>query len=72
MSRGFLVRLIMSAATLIDRRAIRAVPVDEAQRDQLIDRFRDRASTSFLRAYWEAGASRKSRLGTLHNQEQIE
>ena len=54
---GLLRSIDYVGATLIDRRAIRAVPVDEAQRDQLIDRFRQRASTSFLRAYWEAGAS---------------
>ena len=54
---GLLRSIDYVGATLIDRRAIRAVPVDEAQRDQLIDRFRARASTSFLRAYWEAGAS---------------
>ena len=54
---GLLRSIDYVGATLIDRRAIRAVPVDEAQRDQLIDRFRARASASFLRAYWEAGAS---------------
>ena len=54
---GLLRSIDYVGATLIDRRAIRAVPVDDAQRDQLIDRFRARASTSFLRAYWEAGAS---------------
>ena len=54
---GLLRSIDYVGATLIDRRAIRAVPVDEAQRDQLIDRFRARASTSFLRAYWEAGGS---------------
>ena len=54
---GLLRSIDYVGATLIDRRAIRAVPVDEAQRDQLIDRFRAGASTSFLRAYWEAGAS---------------
>jgi maltose alpha-D-glucosyltransferase/alpha-amylase len=52
---GLLRSIDYVGATLIDRQAIRAVPVDEAQRDQLIDRFRARASTSFLRAYWEAG-----------------
>jgi maltose alpha-D-glucosyltransferase/alpha-amylase len=54
---GLLRSIDYVGATLIDRRAFRAVPVDEAQRDQLIDRFRARASTSFLRAYWEAGGS---------------
>ena len=55
---GLLRSIDYAGATLIDRRAIRAVPVDEAQRDQLIDRFRARASTAFLRAYWEtAGLS---------------
>ena len=54
---GLLRSIDYVGATLIDRRAIRAVPVDEAQRDQLIDRFRARASTAFLRAYWEASGS---------------
>jgi len=55
---GLLRSIDYAGATLIDRQAIRAVPVDEAQRDQLIDRFRARASTAFLRAYWEtAGLS---------------
>ncbi len=54
---GLLRSIDYVGATLIDRRAIRAVPVEEAQRDQLIDRFRARTSTSFLRAYWEASGS---------------
>ena len=54
---GLLRSIDYVGATLIDRRAIRAVPVDEAQRDQLIDRFRARAATTFLRAYWEASGS---------------
>ena len=58
---GLLRSIDYVGATLIDRRAIRAVPVDEAQRDQLIDRFRARASTSFLRAYWEAGGVEQRR-----------
>jgi maltose alpha-D-glucosyltransferase/alpha-amylase len=36
------------------------VPVDEAQRDQLISQFRTRASSAFLRAYWDATGSRSS------------
>ena len=55
---GLLRSIDYVGATLIDRRAIRAVPVDDAQRDQLIDRFRQRASRAFLRAYWEATGSR--------------
>ena len=58
---GLLRSIDYVGATLIDRRAIRAVPVDEAQRDQLIDRFRARASTAFLRAYWEAGGVEQRR-----------
>ncbi len=54
---GLLRSIDYVGATLIDRRAIRAAPVDEAQRDQLIDRFRARAATTFLRAYWEASGS---------------
>ena len=52
---GLLRSIDYAGATLIDRRAVGAVPVDEAQRDQLIARFRSRASTAFLHAYWEAG-----------------
>ena len=54
---GLLRSIDYVGATLIDRRTIRAVPVDEAHRDQLIDRFRARAATAFLRAYWEANGS---------------
>jgi maltose alpha-D-glucosyltransferase / alpha-amylase len=32
--------------------------VDEAQRDQLISQFRQRASRAFLRAYWVATETR--------------
>jgi maltose alpha-D-glucosyltransferase/alpha-amylase len=54
---GLLRSIDYAGATLIDRRAVGAVPVDEAQRDQLIARFRSRASTAFLHAYWEAAGS---------------
>ena len=36
---------------------VRAVPVDAAQRDHLVARFRARAATAFLRAYWQSTGS---------------
>ena len=57
---GLLRSIDYAGATLIDRRGIGAVPVDEAQRDQLISQFRTRASSAFLRAYWDATGSRSS------------
>jgi maltose alpha-D-glucosyltransferase/alpha-amylase len=43
-----------AGATLIDRKGIGAMPVDEARRNRLVSQFRDRASTAFLRAYRNA------------------
>jgi maltose alpha-D-glucosyltransferase/alpha-amylase len=57
---GLLRSIDYAGATLIDRRGIGTVPVDEAQRDQLISQFRTRASSAFLRAYWDATGSRSS------------
>jgi predicted trehalose synthase len=42
----------------LDRKGVGAAPVDEAQRDQLISQFRQRASRAFLRAYWDATDTR--------------
>jgi maltose alpha-D-glucosyltransferase/alpha-amylase len=55
---GLLRSIDYAAATLIDRKSVGAVPVDYAQRDQLVSQFRARASSAFLRAYWEAAGSR--------------
>jgi maltose alpha-D-glucosyltransferase/alpha-amylase len=54
---GLLRSIDYAGATLIDRKNVGALPVDEAQRDQLISQFRKRASDAFLRAYWEAAGS---------------
>jgi maltose alpha-D-glucosyltransferase / alpha-amylase len=51
---GLLRSIDYAGATLIDRKGVGAVPVDEAERDRLISQFRARASSAFLRAYWEA------------------
>jgi len=51
---GLLRSIDYAGATFIDRRGVGAVPVDAAQRDQLIALFRAHAATAFLRAYWEA------------------
>jgi maltose alpha-D-glucosyltransferase/alpha-amylase len=51
---GLLRSIDYAGATLIDRKGVGAAPVDEAQRDQLISQFRQRASRAFLRAYWVA------------------
>jgi maltose alpha-D-glucosyltransferase / alpha-amylase len=55
---GLLRSIDYAGATLIDRKGVGAAPVDEAQRDQLISQFRQRASRAFLRAYWEAADTR--------------
>jgi maltose alpha-D-glucosyltransferase/alpha-amylase len=55
---GLLRSIDYAAATLIDRKSVGAVPVDYAQRDQLVSQFRARASSAFLRAYWETAGSR--------------
>jgi maltose alpha-D-glucosyltransferase/alpha-amylase len=55
---GLLRSIDYAGATLIDRIGVGAAPVDEAQRDQLISQFRQRASRAFLRAYWEATDTR--------------
>jgi maltose alpha-D-glucosyltransferase/alpha-amylase len=55
---GLLRSIDYAGATFIDRRGVGAVPVDAVQCDQLIARFRARAATAFLRAYWEATGSR--------------
>jgi maltose alpha-D-glucosyltransferase/alpha-amylase len=54
---GLLRSIDYVGATFIDRGRVGAVPVDAAQRDQLIAQFRTRAVTAFLQAYWEATAS---------------
>jgi maltose alpha-D-glucosyltransferase / alpha-amylase len=54
---GLLRSIDYAAASLIDREAIGAAPVDTAQRDQLMLQFRTRASEAFLRAYWETSGT---------------
>jgi maltose alpha-D-glucosyltransferase / alpha-amylase len=53
---GLLRSIDYAGATLIDRKGVGAMPVDEEQRDQLISQFRQRASGAFLRGYWETTA----------------
>jgi maltose alpha-D-glucosyltransferase/alpha-amylase len=55
---GLLRSIDYAGATFIDRRGVGAVPVDAAQRDQLIALFRAHAATAFLRTYWEATDAR--------------
>jgi maltose alpha-D-glucosyltransferase/alpha-amylase len=50
---GLLRSIDYAGATLVDRKSVGGVPMDEAQRNQLISQFRSRASTAFLRAYWD-------------------
>jgi maltose alpha-D-glucosyltransferase/alpha-amylase len=57
---GLLRSIDYVGATFIDRGSLAAVAVDSAQRDQLIAQFRARSVTAFLRAYWEATASRNA------------
>ena len=55
---GLLRSIDYAAATLIDRKTVGAVPLDEEQRDQLISQFRSRASATFIAAYSEAAGAR--------------
>ena len=57
---GLLRSIDYAGATFIEREGVGAVPVDAAQRDHLLEQFRARAATAFLRAYWQATASRNS------------
>jgi maltose alpha-D-glucosyltransferase / alpha-amylase len=54
---GLLRSIDYAGATLIDRKGVGAVPVDETVRGHLIARFRQRTSTAFLRAYRRASGS---------------
>jgi maltose alpha-D-glucosyltransferase / alpha-amylase len=51
---GLLRSIDYIAATLVERKGVGAMPVDETRRDELITQFRRRASVAFLRAYWQA------------------
>jgi maltose alpha-D-glucosyltransferase/alpha-amylase len=55
---GLLRSIDYAGATFIDRERVGAVPVGAAQRDQLVAHFHARATTTFLRAYWQATGSR--------------
>ena len=48
------------AATLLDRKGVGAMPVDETRRNELIVQFRRGASAAFLRAYWQASPMRNT------------
>ena len=50
---GLLRSIDYAGATIVERKDVGAVPVDETQRDPLIALFRQRASKAFLRCYWE-------------------
>jgi maltose alpha-D-glucosyltransferase/alpha-amylase len=52
---GLLRSIDYAGATIVERKDI-GVPVNDAQRDQLIAKFRQRASKAFLRCYWEASS----------------
>ena len=45
---GLLRSIDYAAATMIDRKTVSAVPLDEEQRDQLISQFRSRAVAAFI------------------------
>ena len=51
---GLLRSIDYAGATMVERKGVGAMPVDEAQRDHFISQFRLRASKAFLRCYWEA------------------
>jgi maltose alpha-D-glucosyltransferase / alpha-amylase len=50
---GLLRSFDYAAAALINRKTMGATMVSEAQRDELLERFREDASTAFLGAYWQ-------------------
>ena len=54
---GLLRSIDYAAATMMDRNAVGAVPMDETQRDELISQFRSRGSTAFLSAYWKSAGA---------------
>jgi maltose alpha-D-glucosyltransferase/alpha-amylase len=62
---GILRSIDYAGATFVDREGVGAVPVDAAQRDQLLAQFHARATTAFLRAYWQATGSGNG--ATAHN-----
>jgi maltose alpha-D-glucosyltransferase / alpha-amylase len=49
---GLLRSIDYAAATLIDRKGVGAMPVDETRRTQLVAEFSQRAASAFLRSYW--------------------
>ena len=51
---GLLRSIDYAGATMVERKGVGAMPVDEALRDHFISQFRLRASKAFLRCYWEA------------------
>jgi maltose alpha-D-glucosyltransferase/alpha-amylase len=53
---GLLRSIDYAGATMIERKGVGAMPVDEAQRDRLVAQFRQRASKAFLRCYWKASS----------------
>jgi maltose alpha-D-glucosyltransferase / alpha-amylase len=55
---GLLRSIDYAAATLVDRKNVAAVPLDDEQRDQLISKFRLRASSAFTTAYGDAIGAR--------------
>jgi maltose alpha-D-glucosyltransferase / alpha-amylase len=56
---GLLRSIDYAGAALIDRKDAGAIPIDETQRDQVVEAFRTRASSAFMSAYWNArGSSR--------------
>jgi maltose alpha-D-glucosyltransferase/alpha-amylase len=55
---GLLRSIDYAGATLVDRKSVGGVPMNEEQRNQLISQFRSRASTAFLRAYWDLTGAR--------------
>jgi maltose alpha-D-glucosyltransferase / alpha-amylase len=57
---GLLRSIDYVAATLVERKGAGALPVDETRRNELIRQFRRRASTAFLRAYWQASFMRNT------------
>jgi maltose alpha-D-glucosyltransferase / alpha-amylase len=57
---GLLRSIDYVAATLVERKGVGAMPVDETRRKELLTQFRRGASAAFLRAYWQASPLRNS------------
>jgi maltose alpha-D-glucosyltransferase/alpha-amylase len=57
---GLLRSIDYAGAALREGKGVAAAPVEEAQRDRVIDEFRGRAAQAFLKEYWDARGTGRS------------